>query len=197
MELYGDGKYSYGDSIGNYYVENGELLLEPTTAGILSQVFKIEKVNGEKCLIDEFGAIFFDNIDSAILYYDEIMYENQVAEEREQEQSKIALNNLIDYFPGTWIDESLGGEYRIVIHENGIYERYKMGSVARTGTWNITEKNSDYAEEELLIEMTYPNGGSHFLDVKASHFINDAAINEYFSNNYFELESFDEYIKVY
>lgn len=193
LDLYEDGKFSYGDIIGSYPVEEGTVLLEPTHAMYGSETLTISTHNGERCLVDGDGDVFFVSYDLTCEYKNEM----GVAEaEQYSDELSIAMNNFKNYLPGTWITEKWGEDSKVVIYENGTYEDYLHGEVEITGTWSIQEDDEQSGYIKLVL---IDSSGKELVErVSTDWFIDQESMEVYFIDKAGpELSKFAKYHKTY
>ncbi len=192
LDLYKDGKFSYGDITGNYYVEEGAVLLESTHAMYGAETLTIGTYNGEQCLVDEDGDMYFDSYASAC----ECKAEMEVAEaEQYSDEFSIAMNNFKNYLPGTWITEKWGEDSKVVIYEDGTYEDYLHGKVEKNGTWSVQEDEEVSGYIKLALS---DSSGEEFIErVSIDWFIDQESMELYFIDKAgLELSKFAKYHKV-
>jgi len=169
LVLYEDGKFSFDDAIGNYYVEDEEyILLEPTTAGYMSELLTISYYDGESCLIDEEGTYYFINYDAACEY-------SAKETENQEKAEQTAANTLATYLPGTW--KKPEGENWLEFNEDGTYEYYfSDGWLAESGTWYV---DFDNVKGYVMIYLESSKGKTEDLGIQPVYVQNNDYLEKY------------------
>lgn len=148
---------------GTWSLEDNKILLVPQTSFSDAEVLTISTYNGEECLIDEIGAMYFKDYDVACKVHDEL--EAEAAAEREakaqaeaeaaEKAKKEAYNTIINNYVGTY---KLGGE-ALKLKTDGTYNwTYEPMNLGEYGTYKINKDDIEEAADEGLKIVFYMKG---------------------------------------